>query len=148
MAQFVPDVYAIDFGTSNSLLAAANRTEVHAAVPLDPLAEDPTVLRSVLFFPDAQALQEERCFFGKAALDEYVQRGSQGRLLRSLKRFLPMRGFVRTQIGTQSYSLEELIAAVLRELRLRADRFFGARVQRALLGRPARFSSRPEEDAF
>jgi hypothetical chaperone protein len=148
MAQFVPEVYAIDFGTSNSLLAAANRSQVHAAVPLDPLAEDPTVLRSVLFFPEAKELQEEHCFFGKAALDEYVLRGSRGRLLRSLKRFLPMRGFVRTLIGSQSYSLEELIAAVLRELRLRADRFFGARVERALLGRPARFSGRPEEDTF
>jgi hypothetical chaperone protein len=37
---------------------------------------------------------------------------------------------------------------VLRELRLRADRFFGARVERALLGRPARFSGRAEEDSF
>jgi len=148
MAQFVPDVYAIDFGTSNSLLAAANPREVHPAVPLDPLAEDPTVLRSVLFFPDAQELREEHCFFGKAALDEYVLRGSRGRLLRSLKRFLPVRSFVRTQIGSQSYTLEELIAALLRELRLRADRFFGARVERAVLGRPARFSSRAEDDAF
>ena len=139
MAQFVPEVYAIDFGTSNSLLAAADRHEVHPAVPLDERAEDPTVLRSVLFFPEATSAGEERCFFGKAALDEYVARGSRGRLLRSLKRFLPARGFVRTQIGSQSYTLEQLIAGVLRELRQRADRFFGARVERALLGRPARF---------
>jgi hypothetical chaperone protein len=148
MAQFVPEIYAIDFGTSNSLLAAANRTEVHHAVPLDPQAEDPTVLRSVLFFPDAKEVQQEQCFFGKSALDEYVARGSRGRLLRSLKRFLPARGFVRTQIGSRSYALEELIAALLRELRVRADRFFGARVERVLLGRPARFSSRQEDDAF
>jgi len=148
MASFVPEVYAIDFGTSNSLLAAANRTQVHPAVPLDPRAEDPTVLRSVLFFPEAQELQEERCFLGKAALDEYVARGSRGRLLRSLKRFLPARGFSRTQIGSRSYALEELIAVVLREMRLRADHFFGAHVERAVLGRPARFSGRDEDDAF
>ncbi|HEU4580274.1 MAG TPA: Hsp70 family protein [Polyangiaceae bacterium] len=148
MAQFVPEIYAIDFGTSNSLLAAANPSEVHPAVPLDEQAEDPSVLRSVLFFPEAGDQREERCFFGKSALDEYVARGARGRLLRSLKRFLPARGFSRATIGARSYTLEELIAAVLREMRLRADRFFGARVDRVLLGRPARFSSRDEDDAF
>lgn len=148
MMQFTPEAYAIDFGTSNSLLAAASRAEVHPAVPLDAQAEDPTVLRSVLFFPEVTSPGEERCFFGKSALDEYVARGSRGRLLRSLKRFLPARGFVRTQIGSQSYTLEQLIAGVLRELRLRADRFFGARVQRVLLGRPARFGNNAEEDAL
>lgn len=147
MSHFVPEVYAIDFGTSNSLLAAANHREVHPAVPLDERSEDPTVLRSVLFFPEAISPGEERCFFGKAALDEYVARGSRGRLLRSLKRFLPVRGFLRTQIGSQSYTLEQLIAGVLRELRQRADTFFGARVERVLLGRPARFGNNPEEDA-
>ena len=83
MAQFVPDVYAIDFGTSNSLLAAANRAEVHPAVPLDEHAEDPTVLRSVLFFPEADGSNEERSFFGKSALDEYVA------LMDSLKPLAP-----------------------------------------------------------
>jgi hypothetical chaperone protein len=148
MAHFVPEVYAIDFGTSNSLLAAANHTEVHPAIALDERAEDATVLRSVLFFPEAADLGEERCFFGKAALEEYVARGSRGRLLRSLKRFLPVRSFVRTQIGSQSYTLEQLIAGMLRELRSRADRFFGAQVERVLLGRPARFGNNAEEDAL
>ena len=122
MAPFVPEAYAIDFGTSNSLLAAANGAEVHPAVPLDEQAEDPTVLRSVLFFPEADSLREQQCYFGKSALDEYVARGARGRLLRSLKRFLPARGFSRATIAQRSYTLEELIAAVLREMRLRADR--------------------------
>jgi hypothetical chaperone protein len=111
-------------------------------------AEDPTVLRSVLFFPEQAQLRDRGCFLGKAALDEYVARGSRGRLVRSLKRFLPMRGFVRTTIGSQSYSLEELVAILLREMRERADRFFGVRVERALFGRPARFSEDAEDDAF
>ncbi|HKO94687.1 MAG TPA: Hsp70 family protein, partial [Polyangiaceae bacterium] len=44
--------------------------------------------------------------------------------------------------------LEELIAILLREMRERADRFFGVRVERALFGRPARFSENAEDDAF
>ena len=96
MTRFRPDIYAIDFGTSNSLLAAANRFETHPPIPLDARAEDPTILRSVLFFSEELAPGGPQCWLGKAALDEYVAQGSRGRLVRSLKRFLPMRGFVRT----------------------------------------------------
>jgi hypothetical chaperone protein len=148
MVSFQPDVYAIDFGTSNSLLAAANRSGSHPPIPLDPSAEDPSLLRSVLFFPEARGPVGASLALGRAAIEQYVAQGSRGRLVRSLKRFLSMRSFVRTQINARTYSLEELIAIVLREMRERADRYFGARVTRALLGRPARFAADPEEDAF
>ena len=52
-SRFQPAIYAIDFGTTNSLLAAASRDAVHAPIALDPGARDPTILRSVLYFPDA-----------------------------------------------------------------------------------------------
>ena len=45
-----PTIFAIDFGTSNSLLAAASASETFPPVPLDPDAPDATVLRSALFF--------------------------------------------------------------------------------------------------
>ena len=48
MTRFVPEVYAIAVGTSNSLLAAAARDGCTDPVPLDPGAPDPSVLRSVL----------------------------------------------------------------------------------------------------
>src|SRR5690242_8840749 len=98
MSSFEPEVYAIDFGTSNSLLAAANRSGHHPPIPLDPVAEDPSLLRSVLFFPEARGPQGASTALGRAALEGYVAHGSRGRLVRSLKRFLPMRGFTRTQI--------------------------------------------------
>lgn len=148
MPGFRPEIYAIDFGTSNSLLAAASRDDIHPPIPLDEDADDPSILRSVLFFPEHQALEGSGCWYGKGALNEYVARGSRGRLVRSLKRFLPMRGFARTTIGARTYTLEQLIAALLREMRERADRFFGARVKRALLGRPARFSASEADDIF
>jgi hypothetical chaperone protein len=148
MVSFKPDIYAIDFGTSNSLLAAANRDGSHAPIPLDPAAEDPSLMRSVLFFPEARGPAGAGVALGKAALEQYVAQGSRGRLVRSLKRFLPMRGFVRTQINGRTYTLEELIAIMLRAMRERADRHFGARVTSVLLGRPARFAEAPADDAF
>lgn len=148
MSSFAPEVYAIDFGTSNSLLAAASRAGHHPPIPLDPHADDPSLLRSVLFFPEGRGPRVGPPALGKAALDEYVAQGSRGRLVRSLKRFLPMRGFVRTQINGRTYSLEDLIAIVLRTMRERADRHFGVKVTRAVLGRPARFADDPEDDRF
>lgn len=142
-ASFVPTWYAIDFGTSNSLLAAANAEHIHAPIPLDPLAEDPTVLRSVLYFPSA-----ERCAFGLDAIRQYVEAGMNGRLIRSVKKHLPSRTFIGTSIDDRPLSLEDLIGAMLREMRARANRHFDADVRRVVLGRPARFSDDAGDDAF
>lgn len=140
---FRPEIYAIDFGTTNSLLAAANCSGIHGPIALDPQARDGSLFRSVIYFGDAT-----RCHYGADALGEYVAQGMQGRLIRSMKRFLPERGFVMTRIGNRSYRLEELVGAFLRTMKKRADAFFGADVRRALLGRPARFSEKPADDEF
>ncbi len=140
---FEPLAYAIDFGTTNSLLAAANRDAVHAPIALDPFARDPSILRSVLYFPDAS-----RCFYGAQALHEYATTGPQGRLIRSIKKHLPSRSFVGTYIDERPMNLEDLIGAMLGEMRARANRFFGADVTRAVMGRPARFSRDDADDRF
>src|SRR5690349_15929503 len=139
---FVPSIYAIDFGTTNSLLGAANSEHTHPPIALDPLAVDPTVLRSVLYFPDA-----EHCFYGARALREYVAAGGDGRLIRSIKKHLPSRSFIGTHIDERPMNLEDLIGAFLAEMRARANRHFGADVKRVVLGRPARFAVSDADDA-
>lgn len=141
-APFRPTIYAIDFGTSNSLLAAANASEKSPPVPLDPDASDPTLLRSLLFFGDAG-----RFSCGAAAVRDFVDSGLSGRFIRSIKKYLPDRGFTGTQIGFRTLSIENLIAVMLRTMRERADAYFGVRVERVVLGRPAKFSTAPEDDA-
>lgn len=137
-----PSIFAIDFGTSNSLLAAASKQQVFAPAPIDPAADDPTVLRSVLYFaPHEQA-------FGSTAVRRLVANGFEGRLIRSIKRHLPSRSFSATRIGSRNVTLEELIAALLRVMRTRAVEHFQADVTRAVLGRPARFSNDDDEDAL
>ncbi|HZZ84097.1 MAG TPA: Hsp70 family protein [Anaeromyxobacteraceae bacterium] len=136
-----PTRYAIDFGTSNSLLAAAGPERVFEPVPLDPLASDPTVLRSILCFPDAGGL-----FVGAEALQTFRDHQGEGRLLRSIKRHLGSRSFRGTLIRGRLVSAEELVGALLRQMRLRADAHFGVEVRRALLGRPVHFDG--EDDAF
>jgi hypothetical chaperone protein len=141
--QTKPTLYAIDFGTSNSLLCGVTPEGVDAPLALDPAASDPSVFRSILFFSETS----ER-YFGAVALERYVAEGMRGRFLRSLKRFLPMPSFEETRIGGRTVKLEELIGIFLYEMRKRANEHYGVDVKRALLGRPARFSENDENDAL
>lgn len=139
---FRPEVYAIDFGTSNSLLAAANAEATCPPVPLDDGAEDPSVLRTLLFFGQ----DEFSC--GSRAIAHFVQGGMQGRLIRSIKKFLPYRSFSGTQIGHRLVSIEEIVGRFLRVVRERANHHFDADVDRVVLGRPAKFSLDDSDDGL
>jgi hypothetical chaperone protein len=142
-APFRPTIYAIDFGTSNSLLAAANADAVSPPIPLDPGAGDPTLLRSLLFFGEGG---HRSC--GSAAIRDFVESGLSGRFIRSIKKYLPDRSFAGTQIGYRTLTIESLIAVFLRIMRERADAEMGVAVDRVVLGRPAKFSTDPDEDRY
>lgn len=135
-----PTIFAIDFGTSNSLLTAAGPRSVFEPIPLDDGARDPTILQSALYFSQAEA------HFGSRAIKALVDNGFQGRLIRSIKRHLPSRSFTATRIGSRQATLEDLIGAFLRAMRERANAHFDVDVRRVVLGRPARFSNDPEDD--
>ena len=136
-------MYAIDFGTSNSLLAAANRDSTCAPIPLDDRALDASVFRSILFYSDDGVWS-----FGTGALNDYVAQGMRGRFIRSVKRFLPVASFSDTRIGSRKVLLEELVGMFLREMRKRANTHFDCDVRRVMLGRPARFSDDDDADAL
>src|SRR3989344_5271568 len=112
-------IYAIDFGTTNSLLGAASSGRIHDPIPLDP---------------------------GASAIREYVKHDMEGRFIRSIKKFLPMRSFVSTQVDGRTLSLEEIIATFLGEMRRRANAHFQKDVDSVLLCRPAKFSADETED--
>lgn len=139
-----PAAYAIDFGTTNSLIAAADAERTWEPIAIDSGSSDPTVLRSILFFPE----DKTGVSCGSEALQSAAESGMRGRLIRSIKRFLPAATFTETRIGARRYALEELVAIVLRTLRERANRVLGADVRAAVIGRPARFSDDPEADAL
>ncbi|MGE4130942.1 MAG: Hsp70 family protein [Bdellovibrionales bacterium] len=133
--------YAIDFGTTNSLLAYAQDGKTHSPLALDPTGLDPTMFRTLLYFA-----KDGGTFFGEQAIKVYLDESAGGRFIRSVKRFLPSASFTGTQIGAKVYSLEELIACFLREMKQRADQQLGQDVDRVVLGRPARFSPEDEKD--
>lgn len=135
--------YAIDFGTSNSLLASADQNGVNPAIPLDLKASDPTVLKSVFYSPD-----KGLWYFGADAIEQYGEHAAEGRLFRSLKKFLPEESFTGTAIHGKFMPIHELIAIFLRELRTRANNHYQQDVTRVVLGRPAVFGEAQAEDGL
>jgi hypothetical chaperone protein len=136
-------IYAIDFGTTNSLLGAAIPAKTVVSVRLDPNASDPSILRSVMFFPS-----RSRCYYGSEAIREFASHDMEGRLIRSIKRFLPVRSFVGTYIDDRPMNLEDIIGVFLGEMRRRANAHFQTEVDSVVLGRPARFSPDDDDDRF
>lgn len=136
-------VLAIDYGTSNSLVAGAIDGKVIQPIILDPSAPDPTVMRSIMFTPDRSVW-----YYGDRAIEQYQNYAAGGRLLRSVKKYLPESSFKGTQIHGEFRSLVDLIAIFLRELRSRAAVVFGEESSSVVIGRPALFSLNKDDDVL
>jgi hypothetical chaperone protein len=64
----------------------------------------------------------------------------KGRLIQSLKSFLTSRNLRGTEVFGRHYTLEDLIARILRDLREKAEQQFGISIRSAVVGRPVHFS--------
>jgi hypothetical chaperone protein len=131
----------IDFGTTNSAvgLADAGRAEL-AALP-GPDGTAATTWRTVLYFEPELA----RVCAGAAAIDRFLESEGEGRLVQSIKSHLASASFTRTSIGGRTWTLENLVAEFLRQLRRATGRDLGRRV---VIGRPVRYwgAEGPEDD--
>ena len=141
----------IDFGTTNSAVASASSTGVTLARFGPPEARAGT-FRSVLCFdPDDRAKGgRPRPVAGPRAIERYLQLGGEGRFLQSLKSYLPSRLFQSTAIYGHRFSLEELIGALVADLKAAAGESVGAFPGVVVVGRPVRFvgAEKPEDDAY
>jgi len=133
-------VYGIDFGTSNSSITIWD-VEHRKLVRDDRIAG---VESSFLYFP--YTTRREPPMLGNAAKRQYVQDRMRGRFFQAIKTILPNRTFTDTIVNNHSLTIEELIAFPLRALKARADAVTGQDVKRVVMGRPAVFSTEPEED--
>jgi hypothetical chaperone protein len=133
---------AMDFGTSNSLVGAVSEQGTQIALPLDPGAQDPSLLRSLVYFQD-----ENHAYYGTEAINEYIQNDFEGRLFRSFKSHLPNPSYLGTLIGkNRRLPLEELVGLFLLQVKKRAEQSLQHPADAVVLGRPARYSMDPVED--
>jgi hypothetical chaperone protein len=136
-------VMAIDFGTSNSLAGAWRDGKRVEALALDPHASDPTLMRTLLYFPDSDA-----CFYGANAIEKYLEHEMEGRLFRSFKSHLPNRNYLGTFVGDRALTLENMVGIFLLEMKKRAEKLLDASVESAVIGRPARYAMDAVADGF
>ncbi len=84
---------------------------------------------------------------GPDGIERYLQADEKGRLIQSLKSFLASRSLLTTEIFGRRFQLEDLVANVLRDIRVKADPQFGQPVRDVVVGRPVRFvGSESDED--
>lgn len=133
----------VDFGTSNSLVGAWKDGKRIEALPIDPAASDPTLMRTLLYFPHM-----DLCYYGSEAIRNYIENEMEGRFFRSFKSHLPNRSYLGTVLENRILTLENLIGTFLLELKKRAEKILGSSIDSAVIGRPARYSLDPVEDEF
>ena len=148
----MPRVIGLDFGTTNSAIATAAPNGPTVLATFAGEGYRTTTFRSVLYF-DSEAKTPDRkphAIAGPAAIDSYLKADTRGRLMQSMKSHLASRLFRDTYVFGEKLSLEDLIAMILRELRVAAEAQFGDLGSRVVVGRPVHFSgaANEAEDAF
>jgi hypothetical chaperone protein len=141
----------IDFGTTNSSVALAK----DGAVELVRFARrggETESFRSVLYLERVRQAGHLRIgsWTGPAAIEHYLDAEKKGRLIQSLKSYLSSSNLTGTEVLGRHFGFEDLIARILTDLRLNAERQLGIEIRSATVGRPVRFvgAETAEDDAF
>jgi hypothetical chaperone protein len=127
----------IDFGTTNSVLALAkSRNEV--AVARHGEARESTNFRSILCFVKERGAVRIKA--GPEAIAAYLDHGGDCRLIQSVKSMAANPNFTQTAIFGRRYTIEALIAELLKALRESAESDLAPLGNAVTAGRPVRFA--------
>ncbi|WP_263410645.1 Hsp70 family protein [Terriglobus tenax] len=146
----------IDFGTTNTSIARAEGGQVTLAHFAAQAGETPSY-RSLLYLEQAREKNRPvvHSYTGPAGIERYLAAdhdsvGTQGRLIQSLKSYLPSKTLTGTEVFGRRYTLEDLIARILTDVRVAAEKQFGHEIRSVTAGRPVRFvgSDSEEDDAY
>jgi hypothetical chaperone protein len=159
-----PVAYGIDFGTTNSSIAAAYRDRIEI-IPVE-LGDMPQILPSIVYLH-----RDGNRAAGQEAVEQFLITGSQktpcgrcdlvytvnrkresdchqfrpgggchdARLISGIKSDLSETDFVSTHSWATDFTLTNLVGVIMRRLKATADRAAGTNVQRVVLGHPVVF---------
>ena len=121
----------IDFGTTNSSVALASGTSVEL-VRFPRRGGETESFRSVLYMERVRQAGHMRIgsWTGPGAIEHYLDAEKKGRLIQSLKSYLSSTNLTGTEILGRHFSFEDLIARILTDLRLNAERHFGVEIRK------------------
>lgn len=141
MSQVKPQAIGIDFGTTNTVASVRVSGKVKT-LSLEAGSTNPFLMKTLLYFPDRKL-----SFFGKSAIDEYFDRGMEGRFLQSIKRLLPNPHFTGTSLHGRHVKIEDLVSIFLREVKVRIEKEVGAITGVPIfMGKPARYAQDAERE--
>jgi hypothetical chaperone protein len=146
-------VVGIDFGTTNSSMALATPDGGVQLASFASGSGETHSFRSVIYLEqvkDANGVRRIHSMTGPAAIVHYLEAEKKGRLIQSLKSYLPSRTLTGTSIFGRHYTVERLVSQMLSDLRESAERQFGVAIRHALVGRPVRFvgAENDDDDAY
>jgi len=109
----------IDFGTTNSSIALAKSLREVELARFSRMGELTDAYRSLLYLERVKegAVNTVKSWRRTGRNRALSFRGSQGRLMQSLKSFLSSRSLHGTEVFGRRYALEDLIARILKDLR-------------------------------
>ncbi len=134
-------VFGIDFGTTNSALSVYRNGAVEV-VAVDGGEGPEELMRSVLYFSE-----DNEIYTGSEAIRHYVGDEASGRFMQSIKTFLPNTSFDSTEVFGKRYSIDDLVAIILKRLKECGEAHVGCPVESVVLGRPVVFSTDAAKDA-
>jgi hypothetical chaperone protein len=138
-------VVGIDFGTTNSSVALRLPDGSVRLAEFATANGGTRSSRSVLYLQRrVDSRKAASVWSGPEAIERYLDIAShedevQGRLIQSLKSYLSSKSFTGTEIFGRHYRVEDLVAKMLTDLRLRASASLGVEITRAVSGRPVQF---------
>jgi hypothetical chaperone protein len=141
-------VIGVDFGTTNSSIACANNSDEVQLAKFPYLGELTDSYRSLLYLQQVKegGAKTLKSWTGPEGIEHYLSADVKGRLIQSLKSFLTSRTLQGTEVFGRRYTLEDLIARILRDLREKAEHQFGIDIRSAVVGRPVHFSGAENEE--
>ena len=142
----------LDFGTTNSSIGFADQNGDVKLVPFAFSGGSTESFRSLLYLERAQEVGRSKIksWSGPAGIDRYLDADDKGRLVQSLKSFLASRSLQSTEVFGRRFQLEDLIARMLTDIRVAAEKHFGHKINSAVVGRPVRFvgAESADDDLF
>jgi len=148
IARSVAMYLGIDFGTTNTALAIADNVGEVTAAKFSHAGQSTSSFRSVLCFilNEDHGLRSLGTSAGPKAITDYLDHGSDARLIQSIKTFLASSAFEETSIFGAGHTIEELISILLRHLKTACHDTVGAVPSRVVAGRPVRFAGERADD--
>ena len=142
----------IDFGTTNSSIAFASCSDEVQLAKFPYLGSLTDAYRSLLYLQQVKegGANTLKSWTGPEGIEHYLSADVKGRLIQSLKSFLSSRTLHSTEVFGRRYTVEDLIARILRDLREKAEHQFGIKIKSAVVGRPVHFvgAENQEDDSY